>query len=222
VLDFAVEIRLYETSAPENFGRLGKFWSKHMIHTFLTNQRAPLSVTAALIASFITFVPAESQAGGYIGGSVGQSYIEINTGTPLVPEDFDENDFGWKLLAGYEFEFAVISLGVEASYVDFGSPSGDVLGSQIEVDADGFAGFGTLGFNLGPVGVFGKVGVISWDASITVDGFNAGSDDGTDPAYGIGAKFGLGPVDIRAEYEIYDIEDSEDVAMVSVGLVWRF
>jgi len=24
------------------------------------------------------------------------------------------------------------------------------------------------------------------------------------------------------EYETYDIEDSEDVAMLSVGLVWRF
>ena len=193
-----------------------------MINKFLANQRAPLSVMVALMASFMTFVPAESQAGGYIGGSVGQSYIEINTGTPIVPEEFDENDFGWKLLAGYEFEFAVISLGLEASYVDFGAPSGDVLGSQIEVDANGFAGFGTVGFNLGPVGVFGKFGVISWDASISVDGFNTGSDDGTDPAYGIGAKFGLGPVDIRAEYEIYDIEDSEDVAMLSVGLVWRF
>ena len=193
-----------------------------MIHTFLTNQRAPLSVTAALIASFITFVPAESQAGGYIGGSVGQSYIELNTGTPLVPEQFDEEDFGWKLLGGYEFELAVISLGLEASYVDFGGPSGDVLGSQIKVDADGFAGFGTIGFNLGPVGVFGKYGVISWDASISVDGFDTGSEDGTDPAYGIGAKFGLGSVEVRAEYEIYDIEDSEDVAMVSVGLVWRF
>ena len=193
-----------------------------MIHTFLANQRASLSVTAALIASFMTFVPAESQAGGYIGGSVGQSYIELNTGTPLVPEQFDEEDFGWKLLGGYEFELAVISLGLEASYVDFGGPSGDVLGSQIKVDADGFAGFGTIGFNLGPVGVFGKYGVISWDASISVDGFDTGSEDGTDPAYGIGAKFGLGSVEVRAEYEIYDIEDSEDVAMVSVGLVWRF
>jgi hypothetical protein len=222
VPDFAVKLSLNEISALEYFGRLGKFWSKHMIHTFLAYKRTSLSVTAALIASFMTFVPAESQAGGYIGGSVGQSYIEINTGTPAVPEDFDEEDFGWKLLAGYEFEFAVISLGVEASYVDFGSPSGDVLGSQIEVDANGFAGFGTVGFNLGPVGVFGKVGVIAWDASISVDGFDAGSDDGTDPAYGIGAKFGLGSLEVRAEYEIYDIEDSEDVAMVSVGLIWRF
>ena len=193
-----------------------------MIQQFLANRRGPWSVAAALLVSFIVFAPAESEAGGYIGGSIGQSYIELDAGTPAVPANFDEEDFGWKLMAGYNFDFAVITLGVEADYVDFGAPSGDVLGSQIEVDANGFAGFGTAGFDLGPVGVFAKLGVISWDASFSVDGFDAGSDDGTDPAYGVGVKFGLASVEIRGEYEIYDIEDSDDVAMLSVGLVWRF
>ena len=193
-----------------------------MIQQFLANRRGPWSVAAALLVSFIVFAPAESEAGGYIGGSIGQSYIELDAGTQAVPASFDEEDFGWKLMAGYNFDFAVITLGVEADYVDFGAPSGDVLGSQIEVDANGFAGFGTAGFDLGPVGVFAKLGVISWDASFSVDGFDAGSDDGTDTAYGVGVKFGLGSVEIRGEYEIYDIEDSDDVAMLSVGLVWRF
>lgn len=193
-----------------------------MIQQFLANRRRPWSVAAALLVSFIVFAPAESEAGGYIGGSIGQSYIELDAGTQAVPVNFDEEDFGWKLMAGYNFDFAVITLGVEADYVDFGAPSGDVLGSQIEVDANGFAGFGIAGFDLGPVGVFAKLGVISWDASFSVDGFDAGSDDGTDPAYGVGVKFGLASVEIRGEYEIYDIEDSDDVAMLSVGLVWRF
>ena len=222
MLDFAPIFRLNEELAPEIIGRLGKFWSKNMIQEFLANRRGPWSVAAALLVSFIVFAPAESEAGGYIGGSIGQSYIELDAGTPAVPVNFDEEDFGWKLMAGYNFDFAVITLGVEADYVDFGAPSGDVLGSQIEVDANGFAGFGTAGFDLGPVGVFAKLGVISWDASFSVDGFDAGSDDGTDPAYGVGVKFGLASVEIRGEYEIYDIEDSDDVAMLSVGLVWRF
>lgn len=207
---------------PEIIGRLGNFGSKNMIQQFLANRRGPWSVAAALLVSFIVFAPAESEAGGYIGGSIGQSYIELDAGTPAVPVNFDEEDFGWKLMVGYNFDFAVITLGVEADYVDFGAPSGDVLGSQIEVDANGFAGFGTAGFDLGPVGVFAKLGVISWDASFSVDGFDAGSDDGTDTAYGVGVKFGLASVEIRGEYEIYDIEDSDDVAMLSVGLVWRF
>jgi hypothetical protein len=209
-------------SRHEILGRLGKFGSKNMSINFLAKRRLPLSVTAALLASFVAFAPAESQAGGYIGGSIGQAYIEVDTGTPLVPQTFDENDFGFKALAGYEFNLAVITLGVEVDYVDFGSPSGDVAGTQFEVEADGIAGFGTAGFDLGPLGVYGKYGVISWDASVSIDGFDAGSNDGTDPAYGVGAKFGLGSLEVRGEYEIYDLEDSEDVAMLSVGLVWRF
>ena len=88
------------------------------------------SVTAALLASLLVFAPAESQAGGYFGGSVGQSYIDFDTGIPSVPETFDEQDFGWKALIGYEFGLPTINLGVEAGYVDFGAPSGDVLGSH--------------------------------------------------------------------------------------------
>jgi len=193
-----------------------------MIQQFMANRRAPLTVTAALLVSFMVFAPAESQAGGYVGGSIGQSYIQIDAGTPVDPVAFDENDFGWKAMVGYEFDFAVITLGIEADYVDFGAPSGDVAGTQIEVDANGFAGFGTAGIELGPLGVFAKYGVISWDASLTVDGFDEGSEDGTDQAYGVGVKFGRASVEVRGEYEVYDIEDSEDVAMLSVGIVWRF
>jgi len=189
---------------------------------FLTKRRLPLTVTAALLTSFVALAPAESQAGGYIGGSIGQAYIEIDAGTPTVPETFDEDDFGFKALVGYDFSLTVITLGVEVDYVDFGAPSGNVAGSQFEVEADGIAGFGTAGFDLGPLGIYGKYGVISWDAAFSIDGFDAGSDDGTDPAYGVGVKFGLGSLEVRGEYEIYDIEDSEDVAMLSVGLVWRF
>ena len=193
-----------------------------MSNNILTKRRLPLSATAALLASIVAFAPAESQAGGYIGGSVGQSYVELNAGTPTVPEVFDEDDFGFKGFVGYDANFAVLNLGVELAYVNFGAPSGDVLGTQFELEVDGFAGFGVAGVDLGPVGVFAKYGVVSWDASITTDGVDAGSEDGSDPAYGVGLKFGVGSLEVRGEYEIFDIEDSDDVAMVSVGLVWRF
>ena len=192
-----------------------------MIQQFLANRRAPWSVTAALLVSFMVFAPAESQAGAYVGGSIGQSYFEFDAGG-IDAASFDEEDFGFKALAGYEFDFAVVNLGIEAEYVDFGAPSGAVEGSLVEVDADGFAGFGTLGFDLGPVGLFAKYGVVAWDASLTVDGFDAGSEDGTDQAYGVGLKFGLASVEIRGEYEVFDIEDTDDVSMLSVGIVWRF
>ena len=183
--------------------------------------RLPLSALAAVLVSFAAMAPADSWAGGYVGASVGQAYIEIDSGDPTIPETFDENDFGWKVMVGFNFDLP-INLGVEAAYVDFGAPSGDLAGTQFEVDANGFAGYGTIGFDLGPILLFGKYGVVRWDASITEDGVDLGSDDGTDPAYGLGLQFGLGSIDIRGEYELFDIEDSEDVAMLSIGFVYNF
>jgi hypothetical protein len=175
----------------------------------------------ALALSLVLFAPAESRASGYLGGSVGQAGVELTD--PAIPTvTFDEEDFAWKAFVGYEWDFSVLSLGVEAGYVDLGAPSGDLAGSIVEVDADGFSGFGTLGFNLGPLGVFAKYGLISWDASLSIDGLDTGSDDGSDPAYGVGAEFGLGPVEVRAEYEVFDIEDTDDISMISVGVVFRF
>ena len=116
----------------------------------------------------------------------------------------------------------MLNLGIEVGYVDLGGPSANLGGTQFEIDSDGFNAFGLLGFDLGPLGVFAKAGVISWDSELSIDGVSAVSEDGSDPAYGVGARFGVGPVDIRAEYEFFDIEDAEDIAMVSVGLTWSF
>lgn len=186
-----------------------------------TETRRYAATAAALALSLALLAPATSQASGYLGGSVGQAGVEL--ANPAIPTvTFDEEDFAWKAFVGYEWEFSVLSLGVEAGYVDLGAPSGDLAGSIVEVDADGFSGFGTLGFNLGPLGVFAKYGLISWDASLSIDGLDAGSDDGSDPAYGVGAEFGLGPVEVRAEYEVFDIEDTDDISMISVGVVFRF
>ena len=164
---------------------------------------------------------ANADSGFYLGGSLGQAGVEIEDISGNQPVIFDEEDFAWKAFAGYSFDLPVINLGVEAGYLNLGSPSGEVLGLDAKVDVDGFDAFGILGVDLGPLGVFAKYGVVSWDAEITIDGISE-SDDGSDPAYGIGAKIGLGSVDLRAEYEVFDIDDSEDVSLISVGIVWTF
>ena len=180
-----------------------------------------VGLAAMLVAGVMLIAPTDASADAYIGASVGQAGVELDDAS-LPGMTFNEDDMGWKAFIGYEFGLPLVSLGIEGGYVDLGNPSGDVLGSLVDVDADGLSAFGTLGVNLGPLGVFAKYGVISWDASITVDGLDEGSDDGSDPAYGVGAKIGLGPLDIRAEYEIFDIDDTDDVSMVSLGVVWTF
>lgn len=192
-----------------------------MNSTTITGKRHALVGTTLMVLALL-LMNAESRAdsGFYVGGSVGTAGIELDVDSSLT-ENFDEDDFAWKAFAGYSFPVPVVHLAVEAGYVDLGAPSGDVAGTQFEVDADGLAGFGVLGIDLGPIGVFAKYGIISWDAEFSSNGLD-GSDDGSDPAYGLGASFGIASFDIRAEYEIFDIEDSEDVSMISVGLVWTF
>ena len=62
--------------------------------------------------------------------------------------------------------------------------------------------------------------MVSWDADLDVGGLSD-SEDGTDPAYGIGARLTFSSVEARLEYEVFDFDDV-DVDMVSLGVIWRF
>jgi hypothetical protein len=182
-----------------------------------------LAVAALLLAG-----NAYAQSGAYIGGSVGSATVAIDIPDEDLGEvfKFDENDFAWKGFAGYNFDLGALDLAVEVGYVDLGAPSADMLGSSVELDVNGWDVFGVLGVDIGPIGMFAKAGMVSWDASASIDGLNAGGDDGSDPAYGIGARLALGNLEIRGEYEMFDIEPedttSADVYMLSLGLVHNF
>jgi outer membrane immunogenic protein len=194
-----------------------------MFRNLLNDKRQASGAGAILLVAALLLVSAESRAdsGFYVGGSVGSAGVEIDAGDPGDPVSFDEDDFAWKVFGGYNFDLPFLDLGVEGGYVDLGGPSADIGGTSFAVDADGLDLFGVAGVDLGPIGVFAKAGFIAWDATASVNGVG-GSDDGTDPAYGIGAKFGFSSFAIRAEYEFFDIEDTQDVAMISAGLVWTF
>lgn len=162
---------------------------------------------------------AESDNGFYIGLGAGQASIgDIDGGEGGGTTSFDGDDTGYKLFAGWNFAIAeLITLGVEGGYIDFGKA--DDGGN--EVDANGFDLFGVAGVQLGPVNVFGKVGAIMWDADVSGDGFQ-GSDDGTDPAYGLGAGLQFGSFGVRAEYELFDIDTADDVSLLSLSGTWTF
>jgi hypothetical protein len=172
---------------------------------------APLLVTAG---------SAQADSGFYIGGSVGSALVESDNFDGDF--DFDGDDFAAKIFAGYNIDAFVIDLAVEGGYVDFGTPSDTVLGSEVEFDVTGWDLFALAGVELGPVGVFAKAGMISWDADASLDGTRLASDSGTDPAYGVGARFSLWSAEIRAEYEYFDVDSTDDLSMVSVGVAWTF
>ena len=198
-----------------------------------TVEKGRTGITGVMIlvaaACMLFSVQSRAESGFFVGGSVGQAGLELNDGAPVLPVVFDEDDLGYKLFAGYNWQFTILSLGVEAGYVNFGQPGADLPGlGLLEVETTGLNAFGVLGVQLGPIGLFGKYGMMSWDAEATVDGLKDpdSSIDGSEPMYGVGAKFGVGPVDLRLEYEAIDLNadgiSESDLNMVSLGLTWTF
>lgn len=175
---------------------------------------------AVLVSAPLGFAQA-GETGGYLGASVGSAATDVNIDEG-IPNTFDEDDFAWKVFAGYNFGITpVFDLGIEGGYVNLGNPSGDIEGIPVSIETTGWHVSGVIGFDIGPVGLFGKYGYFGWDADAVIDNLS-GSFDGSDPVYGAGLRFGLGSLEIRGEYEVFDIEDTDDVSMWSLGLAYRF
>lgn len=182
------------------------------------------------LSAFVLLLPFgianAGDAGFYVGGSVGQGTLELPPDPSL---DFDESDTAWKLLLGYNFDFGIVDLGLEAGYVNFGEPEiGDAM-AFLQFETTGFNAFGLVAFELGPVDLFAKLGIIAWDVKATIGGNQvppdfqfSDSENDTDVGYGIGARWNLGKFGIRAELEGYDIPDTANVYMWSLGLAYTF
>ena len=156
--------------------------------------RTSTGVLAAILLGLLFSSAASAKDWGlYFGGSIGSGSVEISD------INFDEDDFAWKAFGGFTLGSW---LGVEGGYVDINS------------DFTGFNAVGIAGLPLGPVRVFGKLGGIYWDSDI------GASDDGFDPALGVGVEFSLFSIALRAEIEYFDALD--DVYLATVGATWTF
>ena len=161
---------------------------------------------------------AMSMPGAALAGTDSGLYIGAGAGNATVKESgLDESDSAYKLFAGYNIGFIpLVDLAMEFSYVDFGKPE-NANGS---VELSGIDAFGLAGYSFGPLGVFAKAGIVSWNSDATFGGSTT-SDSGTDTAYGVGARFAIGSFAVRAEYEFFDLDDT-DLDMVSVSGVFTF
>jgi len=182
--------------------------------------RSIRSCSAAILATLLLGPLAYADSGFYLGGSVGDAAMTV-ADIDLGGNEFDDNDSAWKGFVGYIVDMPVVDFGVEAGYVDFGAPSDTILGAEYDLDVTGLSAFGLVGVDWGLFGMFAKAGVVSWDADFAIDGVSLGSEDGSDSAYGLGFRFNFSSVEVRAEFEVFDVDEA-DVDMVSVGVLWRF
>lgn len=176
-----------------------------------------LAIVAALL-------PAVASAeGGYIGGSIGQTEMDISDADKAelaaVGVSVDDTDTGFKLFAGYRINE---NFAVEGFYADLGEISATDGVDSLNIESDSF-GASVLGII--PVAenfdLFAKIGFHAWDAELSSTVGVFASADGTDSIYGFGAAYTIEQVSFRAEFERYEL-DSEDVDMISAGIAVNF
>lgn len=183
-----------------------------------------LAIALLLVAAAAPASAADN--GFYVGGSIGGSSLDVSDfDEELGDIDFSDGDTAYKLFAGFRF---LSFLAVEAGYVDFGDPAdivGDFEAIDVQIGVTGWDAFALGILPIGPVDVFGKIGLISWDADIRAaldDLVDSDSDSGTDAAYGLGVALRLGSFAIRAEGEMFDVDGADDLYLVSIGATFTF
>jgi OOP family OmpA-OmpF porin len=169
-------------------------------------------------AAFLHAFPALGADGFYLGAGAGVATFrdEVNA------ETFDSDDVGVRAFAGWRFDAVpLVDFAVEAAYTDFGRPSQTVNGQEVEFKLRGSSLAGLLIFPLGPLDFYGKAGILGWKSDRNVPGTTT-SRSGTDPFYGVGAGFYFWKIGIRAEYERFQIKDTDRVEMLSVNALIQF
>jgi hypothetical protein len=172
--------------------------------------RNAIVLTAGLLCASAAASAADN--GIYFGGSIGQANVEVDQGLAQI----DGDDTGFKFIVGVR---PLDWLAVEASYVDFGEVDSGLLSAE----GDGITAFVVGMAAVGPVDIFAKGGLINFDTSVAADGIgDVFKDDGTDMAYGVGVQFRLLSLGVRAEYEVFDVDNVEDLNMLSIGVTYTF
>ena len=141
--------------------------------------------------------------------------------------DIDENDHGWKLYGGYNFNQHI---GIEGGYYELGEISGDIelidpaspvfFRTSVTGDVEAFALFGTARISRDGFTAFVKGGL----ARVEYDADDLGID-GDDIVAAVGAGIvwsGKYPLGLRLEFEYFDEAEDVDLQVISLGLQYNF
>lgn len=182
------------------------------------------TILFAMLAALVGTAAAQSQ-GAYVGGSVGRAEQKLSFG------DIKDNDTGFKLFGGYNFNQ---NFGLEGGYVDLGKLERSGNGARVSFEPTSayFAATGTLPLDA-QFSLFGKAGVASTEVKANAAAGNLTVDDKatrTSAYLSVGAAYAINAnLSVVAEYEYFGkvakFEDSDDnlkANMISVGVRYKF
>ena len=190
-----------------------------------------LKVAAAVAALSLAMIPAafsQEESGWYLGGGFGRFNAGIDDVDQVddAIEGWDESDDTYKLFAGYRMNNF---LSFELDYINLGEPSGAVVpGFNVDSAVDGFAPYVIGTFPLGNwFEIYGRLGYYFYDATLSQESelngnvqFDEESEDLVWGA-GVGAKIGE-RLNLRFEYEKFDLEGLDDSDSLWLTAAWKF
>jgi opacity protein-like surface antigen len=190
-----------------------------------------LKLAATLAVLSVATAPAafaDENAGWYLGGGVGQFNAQIDDVNEVddTINDWDNDDTAYKFFAGYRLNKV---LAFELDYINLGEPSGAVVpGFNVDAAVDGFAPYVVATFPLGNFfEVYARLGYFFYDATVgvenEVDNRVEFDEESEDLVYGAGIGANIGEkLNIRFEYEKFDLEGLDDADTLWLTAAWRF
>jgi len=185
---------------------------------------------AGLLLSFAAAPAlADEDSGFYAGAGVGKFGLKLDADDlDLDDFDFDDDASSFKVFAGWRFNKF---LSAELDYLDLGTPeetfTDGISTADLGIGVNGFAPYAIATLPVGFFEVFAKLGYLFYDVEISVHEtgsppFSASeSDEGMIYGGGIGFVF-FGRLNIRAEYETYDVGDVDRSDAFWLTAAWRF
>jgi len=174
----------------------------------------------------ITVMSATTIAEPYVGFGVGSASYQVDL-SAAGGGSYDDSGTGTKLYSGYAFNryFAA-----ELDIYNFAEASAGSIetspGSGTFVSATAsMKGIGAYAVGMYPVSksvnLIAKLGMLRWDADLTVDN-NSASNDGSDVAYGLAVSYAFTKeLLVVAEWEAFNT-DNPEVLLLSAGFRFNF
>lgn len=175
------------------------------------------AIAASVLLVALAATPAFADKGFSAGASVGYSNVSVEDSGISI----DFSDIGYKVFGAYMFND---NWGIEGGWMDMGSMSENVFGTEIELEVDGFDVFAVGAMPVSETfDLFAKAGIVSWDASLSSPGLGEESDSGEDLALGFGGRLNTsGGFGFRGEFEWFDIAEADSAWLLSVGFEYTF
>jgi OOP family OmpA-OmpF porin len=193
------------------------------------NVKFPLVLAALAVAAAAPAAYAQDEnAGWYLGGGIGQFNAQIDDvdDVDATVDEWDEDDTAYKFFAGYRLNNF---LSFELDYINLGEPSGTAIpGFNVDASVDGFAPYVIGTIPLGPwFEVYGRLGYYFYDATVGVedelDDRVEFDEESEDLVYGAGIGANIGErLNVRFEYERFDLQGVDDADSLWLTAAWRF